>query len=260
MNIGINIYSKWDYKEIINAFLENGISKTFVCAEHPKFDEVMKALEKADITVENLHAPIESQNTIWAEGEEGDYMFESLCNGIDSCVKYNIKIMVAHVSNGRPMPKISNVGLKRLDRFIEYAKKRDIMIAFENHRYLENVKYIMDRYPEAGFCLDTSHEHGFTPGVRYMPIWGHRLMATHLSDNEVLCDKDMHMLPFDGIIDFKQTAREIAECGKDVALMLEVKPGNHKLYENMSIRDYYKEAAKRITRFGNMVDSYKKQI
>ena len=26
MNIGINIYSKWDYKEIINAFLENGIN------------------------------------------------------------------------------------------------------------------------------------------------------------------------------------------------------------------------------------------
>ena len=44
MNVGINLYSKWPYEEVINAFLENGICRTFACVEHPDFDKVMKAL------------------------------------------------------------------------------------------------------------------------------------------------------------------------------------------------------------------------
>lgn len=122
-------------------------------------------------------------------------------------------------------------------------------IAFENHRYLENVKYIMERYPDAGFCLDTCHEHAFTPGIRYMPIWGDRLVATHISDNELMCDKDMHMIPFDGIIDYNKTAREIAECRNNVCLMLEVKPDNHEKYANMSIKDYYATATMKLKQF-----------
>jgi sugar phosphate isomerase/epimerase len=118
----------------------------------------------------------------------------------------------------------------------------------------------MDRYPEVGFCLDTSHENAFTPGLRYMPIWGHRLVATHISDNDCVCDKDMHMLPFDGNIDFDKTAEEIAKCGKDVTLMLEIKPDNHVRYEDMSIREYYTEATKRLVRLNNLVENHKNKI
>lgn len=125
MSIGINLYPKWPYKEVIKAFLENGIFRTFVCIEHPQLDEAMKAIEKANIKVENFHAPFKGQNSIWLKGETGDKMFERLCNGIDYCVKYNVKVMVAHVSNGRPMPEITNVGLERFDRLMEYAKKEE---------------------------------------------------------------------------------------------------------------------------------------
>ena len=256
MNIGINLYSKWPYKEIISAFLENDIHRTFVCIEHPQFDEVMKALEKTKIIVENFHAPFKSHNDIWLQGEAGDIILERLCNAIECCVKYNVKVMVAHVSNGRPMPEITQVGLERFDRLMEYAKKEGVTVAFESHRYLENVKFIMERYPEAGFCLDNCHENAFTPGVRYMPMWGDRLIATHISDNEFVCDKDMHMLPFDGNIDFNETARELAQCGRDVTLMLEVKPDNHERYKGMSVREYYTEATKKLKQLDKMIDSY----
>ena len=257
MHIGINLYSKWPYVEVIKVFLENDIRRTFVCVEHPQLDEVLKALERANIKVENLHAPFKGQNAIWQEGEAGEKMLERLCDGIDYCVKYNIKVMVAHVSNGRPMPEITSIGLERFDRFMEYSRKRGVTIAFECHRYLENVQCIMERYPDAGFCLDSCHEHAFTPGIRYMPMWGNRLIATHISDNESLCDKDMHMLPFDGIIDFNKTAGEIAKYGKYVTLMLEIKPDNHERYASMSIKDYYAEAAKRLHKLEKIVESYK---
>lgn len=260
MNVGINLYSKWPYEEVINAFLENGICRTFVCVEHPDFDKAMKALIKSNIEVDNLHAPFRGQNAVWADGDEGENMLRRLCDGVDCCCKYNVPLMVAHVSNGRPMPEITDIGLERFDKLMEYAQKKDVTIAFESHRYLENVKFIMERYPKAGFCLDTAHEHAFTPGIRYMPIFGQRLVATHISDNDSLCDKDMHMLPYDGIIDFNQTAREIAECGKDVTLMLEVKPDNHERYANVLIKDYYSLAAERIKQLEKTVEFYKKQI
>ena len=254
MEIGINLYSKWPYAESIEAFLENGIHRTFVCVEHPEFDKAMEALQKAGITVDNFHAPFKGLNVIWEEGEAGDAMLARLMGGLDACVKYGVKLMVCHVSNGRPMPPISPVGLDRYDRLMAYAKEKGVKIAFESHRFVENVQYFMARYPEAGFCLDTSHEDAFTPGVRYMPMWGHRLVATHISDNEYVCDRDMHMLPFEGHIDFAQTAREIAQCGRDVTLMLEIKPDNHEKYKDVPLREYYAAAAKSIKRFAQMVE------
>lgn len=254
MEIGINLYPKWPYEEIIAAFLENGIRHTFVNIEHPQFAEAMDALAKAGITVDNFHAPFKGLNVIWEPGEAGDEMLTRLMAGVDICVQYGVKLMVAHVSNGKPMPPIIPAGLDRYDRLMAYAGEKGVTIAFESHRFVENVKFFMDRYPEAGFCLDTSHEDAFTPGVRYMPMWGDRLVATHLSDNEYVCDYDMHMLPFDGHIDFARTAREIAQSGRKVTLMLEIKPDNHEKYQDVSIKDYYIAAAASARRFAEMVE------
>lgn len=255
MEIGINLYPRWPYEEVIEAFLENGIGRTFVNIEHPEFEKAMEALARAGIAVDNFHAPFKGLNVIWEPGEAGDEMLAKLMGGVDACVKYGVKLMVCHVSNGRLMPPISPVGLARYDKLMAYAGERGVTIAFESHWFVENVAYFMERYPQAGFCLDTSHEDAFTPGVRYMPMWGDRLVATHLSDNEYVCDYDMHMLPFDGHIDFAQTAQEIAECGREVTLMLEIKPDNHEKYKDVSIKDYYAAAAKSVKRFAKMVEN-----
>ena len=257
MKIGINVYPKWPYREVIAAFRENGIDRVFMNIEHPDFEAAMDALTEAGITVENFHAPFKGLNVIWEPGEAGDAMLARLLGGVDTCVKYGVKVMVAHVSNSRPMPPIIPVGLARYDRLMAYAREKGVTIAFESHRYLENVACFMERYPQAGFCLDTAHEDAFTPGVRYLPMWGHRLVATHLSDNEYVCDNDMHMLPFDGHIDWELTAREMAEFGRDVTLMLEIKPGNHEKYKDVSIRDYYAAAAKSVRRLAEMVEKAK---
>lgn len=257
MQVGINLYPKWPYEEVIEAFLENGIEYTFVNFEHPEFDSVMRALKQANIKVVNLHAPFKGQNRIWAEGEGGEEMLSAYLKCVDACEKYGVPLMVGHVSNGRPMPPISEVGLERFDKMMAYAKAKGVQIAFESHRYTENVEFILNRYPETGFCLDTAHEDAFTPGVRYLPKWASRLVATHISDNEYVCDKDMHMLPFDGHIDFDKTARELAESGRDIVLMLEIKPDNHEKYKDVTIQDYYRAAAQSVRKLAAMVESYK---
>ena len=255
MQVGINLYPKRPFREIIDAFMENGIDHTFVCAEQPQFDEAMAALKQANITVDNLHAPFKNLNRIWQEDESGDEMLRLLLRGVDQCVEHDVRLMVAHVSNGKPMPPISEIGLTRYDRFMEYAQSKGIDIAYESHRFVENVQYFMERYPQAGFCLDNGHEDAFTPGVRYMSMWADRLVATHISDNDCVCDVDMHMLPFDGQIDFERMARELAASGFDGTLMLEIKPDNHPKYADVSVRDYYREAARRVRKLAEMVDA-----
>jgi len=259
MHVGINLNSKLPIQDAINALLENGIDRTFVCIEHPQFTEAMCALIKAGITVDSFHAPFKNQNRIWEEGEAGELMLADFLKSVDYCVEYGVPILVAHVSNGRPMPPISEIGLDRYDKFVSYARSKGIQIAFENHRYAENVQLIMARYPDMGFCLDTSHENGFTPGINYMEMWTDRLIATHLSDNEYVCDKDMHMIPFDGNIDFAQVARQIAKCPNEVTLMLEIKPTNHPKYKDMPIKEYYAAAAESIRKFAHMVEECKNQ-
>ena len=254
MEIGINLYPKWPYQEVIEAFLENGVKRTFVNIEHPQFDEAMEALAKAGITVDNFHAPFKGLNAIWEPGEVGEEMLNKLLAGVDACVKYGVGVMVGHVSNGSPMPPIIPEGLARYDKLMAYAQEKGVTIAFESHRFVENVAYFLERYPQAGFCLDTSHEHGFTPGVRYLPMWGDRLVATHISDNDCVCNYDMHMIPFDGIIDFGQMARELVQYGTDVTLMLELKPDNHEKYKDVTIKDYYASAAKSVKRLAEMVE------
>ena len=257
MRVGINLHVNWPYEEVIAAFAENGIDRTFVCIEHPQFDDAMRALRKAGIAVDNFHAPYKGHNSIWQEGEDGERIAARFLKSIDLCIAHGVSVLVAHASGGRPMPPITEVGIERFDRIIAYAREKGVTVAFESHRYVENVRFMMERYPDAGFCLDTGHEDAFTPGVRYMPMWGGRLVATHISDNEYVCDRDMHMLPFDGHIDFDLTAREIAASGRDVTLMLEVKPDNHERYSAMSPSEYYAAAAKSIRRLSGMVDEYK---
>ena len=48
---------------------------------------------------------------------------------------------------------------------------------------------------------------------------------------------------------------EIAACGREVTLMLEIKPDNHDKYKNMPLREYYAEAAKCVKRFAAMVEA-----
>jgi len=256
MNIGINLYSKWPYQRIIKSFKENGINRTFVCTDHPEFTSAMKCLKRNNIQVDNFHAPFKGLNRIWSEEKEGVEPLKIYLNSVDLCVKYDVPLLVVHVSNGRPMPPISNQGVERFKKFMCYANNRGVVVAIENHRYVENVKYIMDMFSEAKFCYDTSHAHGFTHGVDYTSIWGKRMSATHISDNDSVCDKDMHMLPFDGIIDFDSVARKLVKYEYNGTLMLEIKPDNHIMYSHMGIEEYYVRATNSLNRLKSIVEKY----
>ena len=257
MKIGINMnaYGELDMDEQVALMLENGFETTFVRVEHPRFEDMMHATRRAGIVCECGHAPFDKINDIWYEGEEGEQMLKRLCRSVDRCVEHGIPVLVMHLSSGIPAPRISQIGYERLDRLVKHADSRGTKIAFENQRYLANIAFGFEQFPTAGFCWDVGHEDVFAGGRRYMPLFGDRLCQLHVHDN--FFEKDVHIVPYDGKVDFERVAESIAGTDYDRSLMLELNASASEVYKGWTPEQYYKHAAQGARKVADRVECYR---
>ena len=85
-----------------------------------------------------------------------------------------------------------------------------------------------------------------------MPLFGHRLICTHIHDNDGVFNSDRHLLPFDGRLDFGYVAEALRGADPTVPLVLELKRKDE-LYADMSDEDYLLRAADAIRRLRSMI-------
>ena len=166
--------------------------------------------------------------------------------------------MVVHLSSGLKAPAISEIGQARFRRLVDYAIQKDVKIAFENQRKLANLAWALETFEDTdmvGFCWDCGHESCFTPGREYMPLFGNKLICTHIHDNEGVYNKDSHLIPFDGNINFERFAEHIRNARYQGPLTLEVIPKNSNSYDHMMPDEFLEKAATSIKRLVNMVDT-----
>lgn len=142
---------------------------------------------------------------------------------------------------------------------IEYALRKNIRVAFENLRNVGNLAAIMERYeriPEIGFCYDWGHEHCYTQDVHFMDLFGRRIFCTHIHDNfgrskeDPKKDMDIHVLPFDGNIDYKEIMSLMDKYNYTGNLTLEVEQGE--LYKDMTAEEFLASAYGRIKKISEM--------
>lgn len=183
---------------------------------------IADACAKYGITYETLHAPFSHINDLWREDDGG--MLDELLHCIDHCVIADVPIAVVHLSSGQNPPPMCDLGFDRVRRLVEYAAAKNVRLAFENTRLLANLAWVMETFPRehVGFCWDCGHESCFTPGRHYMPLFGDRLLCTHIHDNTGEWNLDKHWIPFDGKMDFTYVAGAIRESGYSGSLMLEL--------------------------------------
>lgn len=266
MNKGINLYcysglGECDLETSAALMKENGFTKTFWMSDAGVITEKNASLLlQYGIAFDTLHAPFNTINDIWKNDDSGEYTLKQHTNGIDKCVEVGAPTLIVHLSSGCPEPKITDAGNRRFDALMEYARKKNVKIAYENQRYVGNLAYVLEQYDDAGFCWDAGHEGCFTPGKRFMPILGDRLCALHLSDNHCEKDKDEHMLPYDGTVDYDRVALSIAENGYEGTLMLEVLRGNSPYYTNVTAEEYYHLAGNAAKRLDETIAEIKKNL
>ena len=262
--IGINLDAVCTMaaEDYIQTIADLGFTATFSMAKPREEMERLGTLCAArGIRFDTLHAPFGHINDIWLEGEDGARMLEELKDCVDQCLVVGAPIAVVHLSSKMNPPTITDAGRGRFEDLVAYARKQGVKIAFENQRKLFNLAWAFETFRTedgVGFCWDCGHENCFTPGIQFMPLFGDRLICTHIHDNLGIFNDDRHMLPFDGALDFDRVARQIRDSGFEGALMLEVMAGVNSHYEGMNYQDispeeYLQRAAVAAKRLAQMV-------
>ncbi len=263
MDTGINLFcygakGELDINGQIKLMQENDFTHTFIMADHPQLDwSLVDCVKRAGITFDTLHAPFYGINDMWKEGVDGDEMLKRLIACVQKCADFDIPVAVVHLSSGKPAPAISDIGNRRFAQLIEKARDNNITLAFENQRFVANLAYVIEQYPDVGFCWDVGHEGCFTKGIHFMNLFGSRLTAVHLHDNHHLPDEDEHLIPFDGICDYTYVAEALAHYSFGGTVMLELFRSESDKYKCFTAEEYYSHAGAAAKKLAQMIESKK---
>jgi sugar phosphate isomerase/epimerase len=206
-------------------------------------EERVKLARKFCLHIEDVHSDFNNMNSIWLETHEGEAKFLELLEEIKDCHKYDISTIVMHLTNGDTPPKISEVGLKRLESIFDLAGQLGITIALENVSSAETLQIMLDKYTDdhIKFCYDTGHEYLWTPDINWTEKYSNRVAAIHLHNN--FGENDDHNKLSFGEIDLTKLAQKLRQTNYEGALTIESvykgEPDAEKL--KLFLKEVYKE-------------------
>ena len=259
--IGINFHSiggisDGDYVEAVaNLGFEHIFTE--VAATDAEQAEWANLFAKHGLTYETIHAPWKKINNMWLDCEGGDAALQMLTNAVDRCALVGAPIVIVHLSSGLTPPPVTDLGRARYTQLVEHAQKKGVTVAFENQRFLSNISWAFETFSAAdsvAFCWDCGHESCFARGREYMPLFGDRLICTHIHDNSGEFDADNHLIPFDGMINYHRVAEHLRKANYQGCLMLEVFESNSKNYVGIDSHIYLERAAAAAKKLRTMVD------
>ena len=276
--IGISLGNKFDVptRELVPLIKEIGFSaiSPSVPLDFSPFDieGISSAAKQCGLPLHFLHAPFLRADALWQDaGEAGERGESDLLLGLAICEKYEIPTLVLHAWIGfAPSDGPTALGFERMDRVVRTAEKYGVSLAIENTEGEEYLDALLSRYKgenHVGFCFDSGHEMCYNGGKDLLKKYGDRLLVTHLNDNLGVSDAegnispmdDLHLLPFDGIINWEKTAARLSEARLPEILNFELniksKPGRHEndAYEKMTYEQYFSEAFRRAERIRDML-------
>ena len=202
-------------------------------------------IRKNNLKLENVHFPFSDINNIWMDSNEGQELLNKFIGYIGECKTYEIPTVVMHVSSGDNPPPFNQLGLDRLKKIIDKAEKENVNIALENLRKPEYLDFIYSNINSSKlkFCYDSGHENCFTPGYNCLDKYKDKLIALHLHDNDGT--KDQHLLPFNGIINWKKIMDQIKSIEYKGSLALEIDAQYIDVSKEYTAEEYLIEAKNR---------------
>lgn len=258
-------------EEQIKLIKKAGFDGFFTMAEETeKLTEYAVIAKEEGLIYQSLHAPFGKMHIMWeGKEEEAEEVLEELKSCVDSCEKIGVGLLVCHVIIGMERCTPNEIGAERFRRLCEYAKDKNIKIAFENTEGEEYLAAVFEKccdLSNVGFCFDSGHEMCYNFSRDMLALYGDRLFATHLNDNLGMKDKsiktwydDLHLLPFDGVADWENIAERLKRSTCPECLTLELTITNkpernaNDIYKDMSFSEYVSEAYRRAERIKNLI-------
>lgn len=272
LEIGVNINNESGRNEIeiLNNIAKAGFKNVMLSYKAGNIEDTIKTAKDLGLNVSYYHINNTYANDLWARGEIVDQYIKDVISQIKFCGKHKIPIAVMHATYGSPSDfplKPSEQGIKNFEKILQVAKKCKVKIALENiDKYtIKHMYYLLDKIKDEnlGFCYDIGHHHLYNPKTNLIKKYGERLFALHLHDN--LMDwcpgydysRDIHLLPFDGKINFEKACKRLKKINYKGIIMLEIHKkasGKPQLYTKTSNLNYLKEAHNRAEQLANMVE------
>ncbi|MCL2299651.1 MAG: sugar phosphate isomerase/epimerase [Firmicutes bacterium] len=254
----LSIFTWFGYREIDGAealrlIKQAGFEGVLLWWDGADYRDMPALARREGLWIENMHTPFEQVHHIWEDNAAGQAVFDCYLQCVDDCAQYEIPTMIVHAhKRGIPMPADTRLGFERFRRIVDRAEQKGVNVAMENQRspaQLILASRLLEEIasPRFGFCLDSGHHNAREEDADMLARFGHRLMALHLHDNDAA--DDLHLLPFDGTIDWPDQMRKIAETGYQGPTTLEVMNLG---YENISPAEFLARAYERAKRLDGL--------
>ena len=232
-------------------------------------------LEYARIAKENgliygsVHAPFDKIDQLWEKEGTGDAETERLARCIRETAEIGVEIVVMHTIIGFDKFRPTNIGVSRFHKLVQIAQECGVKIAFENTEgevYLDTLLEAFSDFENVGFCVDTGHEMCYNQGHDLIGKYGYQLIATHLNDNKKMTGRtitwldDAHLLPFDGLANWRDIAARLKLAHYEGPLTFEVtsksKPhrATHDRYSTLNFDEFVSLALRKAKKFASMME------
>ena len=237
LEIGINsiTYCGSSTKEMMQNAKKTGFEYVMVTFRNGEGEKDLISAKELGLNVCCVHLDYKYSSDLWVKGITNEKYVDSIIEQIRLCEKFGVKIAVIHPTNGTPSCRAlepNEHGLNSMLKILDEAKKCGVQIALENLDAvnLKNFEYLMNNISseKLKFCYDVGHHNLYYPEKDLLKKYGDRLICVHLHDNlmdwEFGYDHagDIHLIPFDGKINYEKTCKELADVGFDGVVLLEV--------------------------------------
>jgi len=232
--------------ETINAVKKSGFQNVFIQWYDENWtytqEEQVKLCKQLGLDIIFAHLGYQNINSIWEEGVEGDNLVERYKKDVKDCSENGISMVVMHLTSGKEAPIYNKIGLNRIKKVIEYAKQLNVKVAFENTKIKGYLEYVLENIKDdnVGICFDAGHYHVHFNDEFNFEFFKDRIFAVHLHDNDK--SDDLHLLPFEGTIDWKMVIKKLKESNYNGPVTLELCYRYD--YLNSTLEDFYKEGYK----------------
>jgi sugar phosphate isomerase/epimerase len=204
--------------------------------EHVK--EIGSWFKSGPVEFHSMHSPIYPSNDFRSGAPPLNIADQDKRNRIDAMdeIKRAIEVaeyfpfrfLVQHIgrTNEYDDPHKFESALSSIEHLRAFARPLGVTLLIENtpsdlatpERIKELLKAL--HYPDLGVCFDTGHAHMLSSVHQAFDVLGDRIRSTHVHDNNR--DRDSHLWPGEGNIDWNQTMQSLRAAPNSPALLLEI--------------------------------------
>lgn len=204
--------------------------------EHIK--ELGNWFKSEKVEFHSIHAPISMDNNLNAGGQPVNIVDPDKRNRIDAMDEIKrvievaeyvpFKYLIQHIGKTDEYddPRKFDNALSGIEHLRAFARPLGVSLLLENtpndlatpEKLVEIMKLL--RYEDLGVCFDVGHAHMVSSVHQAFSMLESRIRSTHIHDN--MRDKDSHLWPGEGNIDWEQTVQALRGASKAPALLLEI--------------------------------------